>query len=328
MSNNDGVDENFLTFFGEPDVNLFYSSGGEAVDMMSTAIAPPPMLPQIFPLRPAMPDSWGRASASGFNTWFGTEGADAPGGTAGKDARYGGLGDDTLQGLEGSDALFGEAGNDSLSGGKGNDSLNGGAGDDLLNGGTGTDTAYFWGSAAIKANLNRTGPQQTGQGLDTFVSIENLAGGEGRDTFIGNAQNNVLIGNGGNDSLSGCGGNDVLVGGLGNDRLKGGTGTDSFVFNKKPSSTANCDTIVDFTPGEDAIHLARSIFTKIDKGVLGETAFFIGARAHDADDRIIYDDLTGALSYDPDGTGAAAAVKFAVLSKSLLLTHESFLIYA
>ena len=43
-------------------------------------------------------------------------------------------------------------------------------------------------------------------------------------------------------------------------------------------------------------------------------------------DRIIYDSSTGALSYDPDGTGSAAAVQFAELSPDLALTYRDFLI--
>lgn len=46
----------------------------------------------------------------------------------------------------------------------------------------------------------------------------------------------------------------------------------------------------------------------------------------DADDHIIYNDVTGALSFDVDGTGAAAAVQFATLSAGLALTNSDFLV--
>ncbi len=44
-----------------------------------------------------------------------------------------------------------------------------------------------------------------------------------------------------------------------------------------------------------------------------------GGVAHDADDRIIYDTDSGALSYDADGGGDVAAIQFAQLSTNLEL---------
>jgi serralysin len=55
--------------------------------------------------------------------------------------------------------------------------------------------------------------------------------------------------------------------------------------------------------------------------------FWKGAKAHDADDRVIYDPASGALFYDADGTGKAAAVKIAVLSKNLkAMSFRDFLV--
>ena len=48
-------------------------------------------------------------------------------------------------------------------------------------------------------------------------------------------------------------------------------------------------------------------------GTLAAAAFRIGAAAADASDRIIYNDDTGALFFDQDGTGGAAQVRFATL---------------
>ena len=57
---------------------------------------------------------------------------------------------------------------------------------------------------------------------------------------------------------------------------------------------------------------------------MSSSAFYVGAAAHDSTDRIIYDSNTGALSYDPDGTGSAAAVQFAELEPGLALTYRDF----
>jgi Ca2+-binding RTX toxin-like protein len=46
----------------------------------------------------------------------------------------------------------------------------------------------------------------------------------------------------------------------------------------------------------------------------------------DANDRVIYNNATGALFYDADGTGAIAAVQFAEVTPSLALTNLDFLV--
>jgi len=44
----------------------------------------------------------------------------------------------------------------------------------------------------------------------------------------------------------------------------------------------------------------------------------------DASDRIIYNNATGQLFFDPDGTGAAAAVHFATLTGAPAITASDF----
>jgi serralysin len=61
-------------------------------------------------------------------------------------------------------------------------------------------------------------------------------------------------------------------------------------------------------------------------GVLAASAFHIGAAAADALDRIIYNSTTGALSFDADGVGGAAAVQFADLSANLAMTNGDFFV--
>jgi Ca2+-binding RTX toxin-like protein len=168
-------------------------------------------------------------------------------------------------------------------------------------------------------------------------------GTSGRDTIYGDAQNNYVFayqgndkiyGRGGNDQLSGAAGadrifgdagNDVISGGAGRDTLTGGSGRDEFDFDERPSS-ANCDTITDFRPSADTIVLYLDYFKKAGSGdgFLKSSAFWKGAAAHDADDRIIYDNTTGAVYYDPDGTGAQAQVMFAKVSKGLSITYKNF----
>ncbi|MBM1171480.1 cadherin domain-containing protein [Microvirga arabica] len=135
-----------------------------------------------------------------------------------------------------------------------------------------------------------------------------------------------LVGGRGKDTLSGGTGDDTLVGGAGLDTLRGKAGQDAFVFSTKPSKT-DYDRIADFNVADDSIHLARSAFSKIGKaGVLKKDAFWTGSKAHDRDDRVIYDKAKGILYYDPDGSGAAAQIKFATISKQLKVSHKDFFV--
>ena len=49
----------------------------------------------------------------------------------------------------------------------------------------------------------------------------------------------------------------------------------------------------------------------------------MGSRAHDADDRIVYDSASGALHYDADGSGAGAGVQIATLSTGLKMASAN-----
>ncbi len=66
------------------------------------------------------------------------------------------------------------------------------------------------------------------------------------------------------------------------------------------------------------------MFTGLGTGYLGPSQFYIGAAAHDATDRVIYNSATGAVFFDPDGTGSAAPIQFALLSTGLGLTASDF----
>jgi Ca2+-binding RTX toxin-like protein len=90
-------------------------------------------------------------------------------------------------------------------------------------------------------------------------------------------------------------------------------------------ATSNVDRIQDFVVADDTIQLQDSVYTRAGPvGTLSAEAFHIGARAQEADDRIIYDTTSGALYYDRDGSGSATQVKFAQLSRGLGLTNEDF----
>jgi Ca2+-binding RTX toxin-like protein len=149
------------------------------------------------------------------------------------DGRYGNLsggnGNDQLNGAGGPDSLFGGPGTDVLNGGGDADFLNGNSGADAMSGGTGSDLVSY---ATVLRNLTITIddlPNDAGEGDNVKTDVENVFGGGGNDTIIGNAVASTsegLSGGAGNDRLEGRGGADILRGGAGNDRLLGGPGND------------------------------------------------------------------------------------------------------
>ncbi|WP_281433524.1 calcium-binding protein [Microvirga splendida] len=203
--------------------------------------------------------------------------------------------------------------------------INVGAGNDLVDL---TSTRFNYGATTISG----------GTGNDWLLGNsgrDRLLGGSGRDQLKGYGGNDYISGGNGNDHLHGGRGNDKLIGGsghdylmgqVGKDTLTGGGGSDRFVFDVSPTSS-NRDTITDFSVRYDSIHLDKSVFTKAGlKGGLKAKAFWTGSAAHDRDDRVIYNDETGYLYYDPDGTGGASQKMVAKLSKDLAITHKDFFI--
>ncbi|MBM6584340.1 heparin lyase I family protein [Microvirga sp. BT689] len=129
-----------------------------------------------------------------------------------------------------------------------------------------------------------------------------------------------------NDKIDGLAHNDILRGMLGNDVLTGGTGKDWFNFDTKLGSS-NIDTITDFNVADDSIRFNDAVFTKLSVGTLSSRNFRIGEKAMDSDDYVIYNNKTGALSYDADGSGAGAAIQFAKVNANLMMTAADFIIY-
>ncbi|NEP20210.1 MAG: calcium-binding protein, partial [Leptolyngbya sp. SIO4C1] len=201
-------------------------------------------------------------------------------------------GDNRLLGADGDDTILGGDGNDSLAGGRDNDTLDGGTGDDTLSGGSGDDS---------------------------------LTGGAGNDILYSYEDNDVLYGGAGADVLHGHDGNDILVGNTGFDRLLGGAGADTFVFD---GLDAERDGIGDFTRSQgDIIQVSASGFGgDLTQGVLGAEQFVLGSAATDSNDRFIYDQAKGILSFDVDGSGSLAAVQIASIGRGTALAHTDIVV--
>lgn len=213
-----------------------------------------------------------------------------------------------------------------------------------LYGGTGNDTFAV-------TNANQIVDESRGGGTDTVKAsisfsladtahaigtIENLTlTGTANLSATGNNTANVLTGNDGNNFLNGGKGNDRLVGGLGNDKLigkagadvlTGGGGADSFVFDVKPSNTS-VDKIVDFSSAAgDKLVFDDAIFTGLKPSSFSAENFVLGTKALEADDKLIYDQASGILSYDADGSAAGGAIHVADLDNSAALHFKDLLL--
>ncbi|WP_292705211.1 MULTISPECIES: calcium-binding protein [unclassified Nostoc] len=212
----------------------------------------------------------------------------------------------------------------------------GSTGDNLLSGGDGNDyldISGIYSNTSVGLYINFSDSRSLGNNT--------LNGGAGNDTLRagGSTGNNLLSGGSGNDyldlsgsdfntgnnTLDGGSGNDTLIGGNGNDILIGGSGIDTFGFN---GYNEGVDSIYDFKPTNELIQVSANGFGGgLSIGSLSANQFTIGTSATTSDQRFIYDDSTGGLFFDQDGSaGDFTQVKFAQLSTGLSLTNNNFVV--
>ena len=215
------------------------------------------------------------------------------------------LGTDAIDliGNERDNAIYGNAGNNILNGYTGVDFMFAREGDDSYFVDNAADIAYESlgdGNDRVYASTSYT--------LVSNSEIEILSThhneGTGAINLTGNEHDNTIFGNAGANVIDGKGGSDYLV---------GFDGSDTYAFTTNPSA-GNVDTIVGFLAGGDVIALDDAVFTGLALGELDGNVFVIGSAAQDADDRIIFNDVTGALLFDADGTGGGVAIQFATLT--------------
>ncbi len=148
---------------------------------------------------------------------------------------------------------------------------------------------------------------------DTLIGIENIKGTAFNDRITGSGDNNIIRGIDGTDTLT------------------GGGGADSFVYNNPNQGS---DFITDFG-FDDRITISASGFGGgLVAGVdLSETASSTGifvssptpiALGNSA--IFLYENDTGILSFDRDGSGPTVASTIAILSNSPYLSSEQFTI--
>ena len=140
----------------------------------------------------------------GFDSLTGGSGNDELSGGSDDDTLQGGTGADTLLGDAGDDLLDGELGDDTLSGGTGADTIDGAEGDDVIvledgfgndsiGGGQTTEVAgdtldLSATTTGVTVDLSNANPENgtlsDGTDTATFIDIENIVLGGGRDTVV------------------------------------------------------------------------------------------------------------------------------------------------
>ncbi|MBB4290362.1 Ca2+-binding RTX toxin-like protein [Rhizobium leguminosarum] len=229
--------------------------------------------------------------------------------------------------------LVGNSGNNILDGSTGADRMSGHAGNDTYvidNTGDFADETGASGRDTVKASTSFS----LADLQRTAGTIENLTlTGTANLSATGNNTANVLTGNDGSNTINGGKGADQLTGGLGNDKLigkagadilTGGGGADSFVFDVKPDNLS-VDKIRDFSSAAgDKLLFDHTIFAALSLSKFSDENFVLGTKALEADDRLIYDQTGGTLSFDADGSAAGSAVHVADLDKSPALHFSDF----
>ncbi|MEH2118105.1 beta strand repeat-containing protein [Nostoc sp.] len=220
-----------------------------------------------------------------------------------------------IRGTHFDDLIVGSNGDDTLSGAfGGNDTIDGGTGDDLL-----SFENYNNSTKGITSTFNATtniGLITNGTNRVSYKNIERL-------NISGTKYDDLIVGSNGDDTLDGSNGNDILIGGKGNDSLIGGSGTDTFAFN---SFNQGIDRLDDFKATNELIQVAADGFGGgLSIGSLQTSQFTLGASATTSTQRFIYNNITGALFFDQDGSASAfTQVQFAQLSAGLSLTKNNF----
>jgi Ca2+-binding RTX toxin-like protein len=241
--------------------------------------------------------------------------------------------------------LDGLAGDDKITGGAGRDTFLISSGRDtildfnaLTKGATGSEVLQVSEGAVVDATLKAAWTATSnsfndgtanlitkGMAVDLSGITEGLGWNvtnKGAATMITGSQfDDVLIGGSGSDQLLGGAGNDVLAGGKSFDILTGGAGNDTF----RLGGDTKTDHITDFLSGTDRIELDNLVFKALlTEGQLSANQYAQGTAATTATQRIVYDQPTGNLWYDVDGSGKKAPVLIGVLDNHVQIAHTDF----
>ncbi len=170
--------------------------------------------------------------------------------------------------------------------------------------------------------------------INDTIENELIEGTTEADRIAALARDDTLLSNENDDMIEGGEGNDTLFRGTGSssstnssedqDSLDGGAGNDSFFFYQLDGQA---DQITDCEAGVDSIVvLGDNLGEDLTPGAVSEDQFVIGTEATDGGDRFIYNEATGSLFFNPDGTGATAQVTLVTLDGNPRLNAADLLV--
>ena len=168
--------------------------------------------------------------------------------------------DDVIEAGEGNDEIYTGSGDDDVDAGPGDDTITGGSGegDDIYNGGAGSDRVVYTSSTlGVVVDLEDGTASGSEIGADTLISIENVVGGLGPDTFTFNEGNNTILGEGGDDKF-------FNLEMLGVDVAFGGEGSDSFYWSGQGSFTLSGDAGRDTFYPEELVEKGKVVIKDFD----------------------------------------------------------------
>lgn len=241
-------------------------------------------------------------------------------GLGGANRLYGGGGSDVILGGE-KGKLFGDVNSDSggardfifienphvaTLGGGGDDVIFGSMGDDFIRDGRGSDTVFG------------------GDGDDHIISVQDPFGGDVNYIDGGNGDDSItglgtLIGGQGDDDISNgpTASDEILIGGRGRDIVGSWLGDSDVLVYLSPGEGR--DQITGFETGSDVFQFDATVFgfpvgTELVEGldfIVGDKPISVTGGPTFMYDSRVAGDFTGALLFDPDGTGVEHAVVIA-----------------
>ncbi|WP_167853588.1 calcium-binding protein [Roseovarius aestuariivivens] len=210
--------------------------------------------------------------------------------------------------------------------------LDGGKNNDIMRGGAGNDTYFVRAPGDTVIEAVARGLADTVLAFRSYRLPDNVERLFMQTVYTKDGSPAIFngIGNGLDNTIVGTPFSNTIVGREGRDTLKGQAGGDTFVFDRALGPD-NVDRIIDFNTNEanegDILKMKGTVFSGMAAGALSAADFVAGTAAADASDRFIFDQASGQLWFDADGSGAGAQELVATFEQNATVTAADIEIF-